>query len=133
MLGEPLDLPEQVPACLGAGFPQLGEKLLHPADNRPCNLPVDDLWNPPSAALRLRRHIELLFPLFEKFAAEIQQPVEQGLVKSVRRQHDDCPAEQRGEFDIRQMPTQRLTDKYAKISIIDGADHMRQHAYEAAS
>src|SRR5438270_1794880 len=30
------------------------------------------------------------------------------------------------------MPTQRLADKYAKVSIVDGIDDMRQHAYDAA-
>src|SRR5207248_4709888 len=41
-------------------------------EKKNCFLPVDGLWNPPAAALRLCRHIELLFPLFEKFSAEIQ-------------------------------------------------------------
>ena len=51
-------------------------------------------------------------------------------MKAVRRQHRDCPTEQRSEVNVRQTLTDRVADKFPKIEIIDGADQMRQHAHQ---
>ena len=120
--------------CLAAGLaargcrvPAAGEKLLDPADDRLGDLPVDGLWNPPSPALSFRRRIDLIFPLFEKLAAEIQQTVEQALVKAVRRQHGDRPPEQRSELDFR-----RAADRAPRRQIREYRDRRRRRADTAA-